>query len=59
MLRNFVNLNTLLTTFWYRECRLLGSYDRALDRLAGGAAAPAELPPACEGVADPTATEES
>ena len=47
MLRNFVNLNTLITTFWYRECRLLDSYDRALVHLGSAAGSANEKPPMC------------
>lgn len=45
MLRHYRNLNTIVGTFWYRECQLLETYDTALDAL--GRPPRATLPAPC------------
>jgi hypothetical protein len=43
VVRNYGNLNTLIATFWYRECQLLHRYDEVIPQLWRDV--PAELPP--------------
>ncbi|HEX8691960.1 MAG TPA: hypothetical protein VF746_06055 [Longimicrobium sp.] len=47
MLRNYPNLNTIIGTFWYRECQLLRRYDEVLARLDGPPADAPRLPERC------------
>ena len=49
MLRNYANLNTVIATFWYRECQLLESYDEVLTQL-GVMAERDAMPAACQRV---------
>lgn len=49
MVRSYGNLNSLISTMWYRECELLASYAEVSAQLdpSRGAASP-ELPEACK-----------
>lgn len=48
VLRNYANLNTIIGTFWYRECQLLRRYDAVLSELDGtNATSPEPLPERC------------
>jgi hypothetical protein len=49
--RNYANLTSIISTFWFRECGLLLAYDRALANLPGaGPSEPAEMPARCRRV---------
>lgn len=46
--RNYANLTSIISTFWFRECELLAGYDQALAKLAGARAPQrAETPERC------------
>ena len=48
IVRNYRNLASIVSTFWYRECELLLSYDSAMARLGeAGTAAAAPAPQRC------------
>lgn len=49
IVRGYVNLNSIISTMWYRECELLASYAEVSAQLdpSRGAASP-ELPEACK-----------
>jgi hypothetical protein len=49
--RNYANLTSIISTFWFRECELLLAYDRALAKLPGaGTSQPPEMPARCRRV---------
>ncbi|HEX5727511.1 MAG TPA: hypothetical protein VFX98_18710 [Longimicrobiaceae bacterium] len=45
VLRNYSNLSSIISSFWYRECQLLRSYDEVLPRLRAEGAATGDPPP--------------
>ena len=54
MLRNHANLLTVISTFWFRECRLLREYDATFERIGptpanAGSSGPT-LPEMCQHV---------
>ncbi len=44
---NLANLQSILSTFWYRECQLLEHYDATFTHLDGAAADSLAPPPVC------------
>ena len=51
MQRNFANLNTIITAFWYEECVLLNQYQQAKTQLMQGQEPASDvMPDACQRV---------
>lgn len=50
MVRNYVNLSSIISSFWYVECGLLSGYDRALAELGADTTGRAPAPPRCQRV---------
>lgn len=48
MLRNHANLLTVISTFWFRECQLLRTYDTVFERLGSAPNHPDGIPDMCQ-----------
>lgn len=56
MAENYQNMSDIITTFWFRECELLGKFDTVLEKIQTDYVTQAEIPTACKSILSRTAT---